>query len=281
MLRSSATSYFHADGLGSITSLSNAAGSIANTYAYDSYGNLTASTGSLVNSFRYTGRESDQETGLYYYRARYYDPNAGRFLGEDPLGSGGGINFYGYAGNNSPNLKDIFGLDYSTSRSGNTINVNASITLYGPGASDALAAQWQHAILDTWNNNIGSGKCAVKFNVLVIADPKAKDPKHASTPTGFPGANNYINVPEGTPDKVGNPFINPNRFTGTIPSGTGDNSVAHEFGHLLHLWDTNINGWHINPLRPNSDIMNEGWTVSDYDINRIIGGGKASTCGCQ
>jgi RHS repeat-associated protein len=59
-------------------------------YTYDSYGNLTASTGTLVNSFRYTSRESDPETGLYYYRARYYDPNAGRFLSEDPLGSGGG-----------------------------------------------------------------------------------------------------------------------------------------------------------------------------------------------
>ena len=54
MLRSSATSYFHADGLGSITSLSNAAGSIANTYTYDSFGKLTASTGSLVNPFQYT-----------------------------------------------------------------------------------------------------------------------------------------------------------------------------------------------------------------------------------
>ena len=227
-----------------------------------------------------TARESDTETGLYYYRARYYDQNAGRFLNEDPLGSGGGgINFYAYAGNNSPNLKDIFGLDYSTSRSGNTISVNASITLYGPGANDALAAEWQRAIIDAWNNNIGYGKCAVIFNVRVIADQKAKDSKHASTPAGFPGANNYINVPEGTPDKVGNPWINLNRFTGTIPSGTGTNSVAHEFGHLLHLWDTNINGWHINFMRPNSDIMNEGWTVSDYDINRIISG--SNTCGCQ
>src|SRR5271170_7246158 len=52
MLRSSATSYFHADGLGSITSLSNSAGTIANTYTYDSYDNLTPSTGTLVNSFR-------------------------------------------------------------------------------------------------------------------------------------------------------------------------------------------------------------------------------------
>src|SRR6266513_45282 len=96
MLRSGATSYFHADGLGSVTSLSNAAGSIANTYTYDSFGKLTASTGSLVNPFRYTARESDTETGLYYYRARYYDPSIGRFIGEDPVHFKGGINFFSY-----------------------------------------------------------------------------------------------------------------------------------------------------------------------------------------
>jgi len=59
MLRSSTTSYYQADGLGSVTSLSSAAGSVANTYTYDSFGKLTNSTGSLVNAFRYTARESD------------------------------------------------------------------------------------------------------------------------------------------------------------------------------------------------------------------------------
>jgi RHS repeat-associated protein len=111
MLRSSTTSYYHTDGLGSVTSLSNSAGAIANTYTYDSYGNLTASTGSLVNSFRYTGREPDAETGLYYYRARYYDQTTGRFIGEDPLGfDGGDVNFYTYVGNNPAKLVDPSGL---------------------------------------------------------------------------------------------------------------------------------------------------------------------------
>jgi RHS repeat-associated protein len=110
MLRSSATSYYHADGLGSVTSLSSAAGSIANTYTYDSFGKLTASTGSLVNPFQYTARESDTETGLYYYRARYYDPNAGRFLSEDPLGFDGGMNSYAYVQNGPIDSIDPTGL---------------------------------------------------------------------------------------------------------------------------------------------------------------------------
>jgi RHS repeat-associated protein len=109
MLRSSATSYFHADGLGSITSLSSAAGSIANTYTYDSFGKLTNSTGSLVNPFQYTARESDIETGLYYYRARYYDPFSGRFVSEDPARFPGGINFYTFVENSPVNLIDPFG----------------------------------------------------------------------------------------------------------------------------------------------------------------------------
>lgn len=110
MLRSGATSYFQADGLESVTSLSNAAGALAGTYTYDSFGNLTASTGSLTNPFRFTGRESDSETSLYYYRTRYYDPLAGRFLSEDPLRFGGGENFYPYVLNSPIGLSDPMGL---------------------------------------------------------------------------------------------------------------------------------------------------------------------------
>ena len=63
-----------------------------------------------MNDLRYTGREWDPETSLYYYRARYYDPQAGRFVDEDPLGFGGGINFYAYVRGNPINRIDPRGL---------------------------------------------------------------------------------------------------------------------------------------------------------------------------
>jgi RHS repeat-associated protein len=111
ILRSGATSYYHADGLGSITSSSNGAGALAQTYTFDSFGKQIASSGSLTNPFQYTARELDSETNLYYYRARYYDLNTGRFLSEDPVEfNGGGNNFYRYVNDNPLTLVDPFGL---------------------------------------------------------------------------------------------------------------------------------------------------------------------------
>jgi len=72
---------------------------------------MTNSTGSATNWFRYTARQFDSDTGLYYYRARYYDPQSGRFLSEDPLGfSGGDANFYASVWNNPILFTDPFGL---------------------------------------------------------------------------------------------------------------------------------------------------------------------------
>jgi YD repeat-containing protein len=75
MWRAGQIGFYQADGLGSITSLTDSARSPLATYTYDAFGRTTA-TGTLFNPFQYTGREWDAETGLYYYRARYYDANA-------------------------------------------------------------------------------------------------------------------------------------------------------------------------------------------------------------
>ena len=104
------TYYYHADALGSITSLTNGSGQLAASYVYDSFGKLTASTGTVANPFQYTGREFDSETGIYYYRTRYYDASTGRFISEDPIGLNGGTNSYRYVHNRATNLIDPSGL---------------------------------------------------------------------------------------------------------------------------------------------------------------------------
>ena len=109
-LRSGTTSYYEQDGIGSVSALSNSSGALASTYIYDSFGNSTASTGSLTNPYRYTGREFDPETGIYEYRHRYYDSSVGRFINEDPIGFGGGADFYRYVFNSPTNLVDPWGL---------------------------------------------------------------------------------------------------------------------------------------------------------------------------
>jgi RHS repeat-associated protein len=76
---SAAALFYEQDGLGSVTSTSNLAAALVNTYTYDSFGVPRASTGVNTNPFQYTGRDFDSETGLRYYRARYYDPAIGRF----------------------------------------------------------------------------------------------------------------------------------------------------------------------------------------------------------
>ena len=71
------------DGLGSVADLTTLAGGIQARYQYDAFGNFRAQGGSSFNRFSFTGHEQDSETGLYYFKARFYDPDIGRFLSQD------------------------------------------------------------------------------------------------------------------------------------------------------------------------------------------------------
>lgn len=107
---STGTRSFLTDALGSTLALTDASGTVQNQYAYEPYGKATQSGAASSNAFQYTGRENDG-TGLAYYRARYYAPGKGRFIAEDPIGFGGGVNVYGYVDGNPLSSIDPLGLD--------------------------------------------------------------------------------------------------------------------------------------------------------------------------
>jgi RHS repeat-associated protein len=97
--RSGATSYYLFDALGSTRQLAGSAGSVTDTYLYDSWGNVLAAAGPTVNWMRYVGRLGyylDTDLAAYYLRARFYDPVSGRFLSQDPLGIDESINLFIY-----------------------------------------------------------------------------------------------------------------------------------------------------------------------------------------
>lgn len=124
MDRGGSTYYYHQNALWSVVAITNSAGNPVERYRYDAYGEPTITDGSfnpippnswgtphsaIGNPWMFTGREFDEETGLYYYRARYYDPVKGRFLERDPVEYIQSMNLYQYSLNNPINWLDPLG----------------------------------------------------------------------------------------------------------------------------------------------------------------------------
>ena len=96
--------------MGSIRFITDSVGEIVNAYVYDAYGRPGFTLEAIDQPFRYTGREYDEATELYHYRARQYDPETGRFLQEDKLSfDAGDLNVYRYVQNNPLIYKDSTG----------------------------------------------------------------------------------------------------------------------------------------------------------------------------
>lgn len=101
-------SYFLQDHINSTVALTDAAGHVSESLTYEAFG---GGLNNGITRYGYTGREHDSVTGLLYYRARWYDSHQGRFISEDPLGFGSGLNFYSYVEGNPISLIDPLGLD--------------------------------------------------------------------------------------------------------------------------------------------------------------------------
>jgi len=77
-------SFYSYDGGGNVRQLTNSAGAVTDTYEYDAFGNDINHTGTTPNNYLYRGEQFDSDLGLYYLRARQYNPATGRFMSRDP-----------------------------------------------------------------------------------------------------------------------------------------------------------------------------------------------------
>ncbi len=118
--------YYAMDASGNVAGLVSGSNTVANQYRVDPFGNSEYASETVPQPLRFAARELDTETGLYYFRARYYEPTYGRFISEDPIGLAGGMNPYVYAMNDPLSLRDPFclqsGGDCVTEQNGVTVD---------------------------------------------------------------------------------------------------------------------------------------------------------------
>ena len=180
MMKKDTTDYFMlTDGLGSVIALTDQSGTVVERTQYQSYGKpvfenaITGSTSAWSttgNIYSYTGREWTAGMGMYYYRARYYDPNTGRFVQSDPIGfNGGDINLYAYAFNSPISIADPFGLM--------SISFNMYTLPFGPGGGFTIGRNPNNS----WWFQVRGG---VGIGGGFVYDPFATGPSRAA-PSDF------------------------------------------------------------------------------------------------
>lgn len=172
MRKNGSVYYYLADGPGNVVGLVDAYGNLVNEYRYGPFGETETVRETVAQPFRFTGRELDGETGLYYYRARYYDPLPGRFISEDPLGLQAGINVYAYVGNDPVNGRDPLGLQDDCRMVITKIYGNTSV---GPGTNPWLTIfyHWDCApmVQTTGTGNFGAAHdCVVTSSCMNQAE---------------------------------------------------------------------------------------------------------------
>ena len=179
-----ASSSLLTDGIGSTLAITDSAGNISGSYTYGPYGN-TSHTGSATAPNQYSGRENDGDTNLYYYRARYYSPTLNRFISQDPIGLGGGMNVYAYVNGNPISDTDPLGLkDW---------NEQETLQLLQQAYSSSTAGRIQ-GLLNIYNNSKGNGPYDFGWNEDTASDTWTRcgvkyDADHfANYVAGFQGA---------------------------------------------------------------------------------------------
>ncbi len=175
MWRNGQTYFYLLDHLGSVLGLVDENGAVAATYRYDLWGSVISSTGTLTNPLRFTAREWDEESGLYFYRARYYDPQVGRFISRDPIGVRGGINLYAYVENDPTNRIDPSGLGGSNDDGGGGDGGTSCDKSKRRCPRDSMDLYDEYVKSEQWFNGSvpgerGEGANALSYQIMAILE---------------------------------------------------------------------------------------------------------------
>jgi RHS repeat-associated protein len=144
------------DGKGNVTSVINSSQAVAAAYSYDPFGNLMAKTGTLNQPYRFSTKPYDENTGLYYYGYRFYQPSIGRWLNRDPLRERGGMNLYGFVGNNPVSNVDPYGLEVQVCW--------ASVFGFGGGSPQVASHTW----ITTEQYPLGRGMNRQDWSIVAV-----------------------------------------------------------------------------------------------------------------
>lgn len=225
VIRNSQTYYYHYDGHGNITGITDSTGILIEEYEYDPFGKpkiidpatkkiRTASV--ISNPFLFTGREFDTESGLYYYRARYYDTEIGRFIQADPIGYRGGMNLYAYCFNNPINYIDPYGYSWLSDLWDDITDwfedVWEDVEEFFEDAFDSIK-DWisEHPFLGSLIGGVVGGIVGALISKFIAVPALAYI---------FSGAGNSLIGPLGTAIITGIEFAIPS-FTGALGAGLG------------------------------------------------------------
>ncbi|MEM6432630.1 MAG: RHS repeat-associated core domain-containing protein [Cyanobacteria bacterium P01_D01_bin.115] len=162
------TQWLLSDHLGTIKDLVDDSGNVVNHRTFDSYGNLIEETDSNFDSrYSFTGREFDEETGLHYYRARYYDGELGQFISQDPIGfNGNDSNLYRYVRNSPIFSTDPLGLD-TRSVDGSVTHQDRIVTYSRTGSSE----QMEQLLVFAIGSGFGNLVAPIRVNIPLRFPP--------------------------------------------------------------------------------------------------------------
>jgi RHS repeat-associated protein len=248
-MTSTNVSYLIADRQGSIVATTNAAGTVTNVYTYDPYGNPS---NWAVPGFGYTGQLALPQAQLWYYKARAYDPVAGRFLQTDPIGYTGNPDLYAYAADDPVDGKDPTGeATYYQYPNGTIVVVQIfdNHSQFSNSQIEAQAPKYDGKTSDGHNLVVqfrpGTGTDSVKINTNTKLDDTGSDRSHTDRING--------------------------RDVEVAPNAVGPITVGHELGHTLGAGDQYKGG-----IDANGHVVKDNVPGSEGAILRDYGGKPAT-----